>query len=145
MISLRASYIFLSIKKYSCSGPTVVITFLDVVFPKALKTRIACLFKTSIERNNGVFLSNASPLYEQNAVGIHKEPSFINAGDVQSHAVYPLASKVALSPPDGKEDASGSPLINSFPENSRITLPSAVGFMKASCFSAVIPVIGWNQ
>ena len=40
------------------------------------------------------------------------------AGDVQSHAVYPLASKVALSPPDGKEEASGSPLISSFPENS---------------------------
>ena len=39
-----------------------------------------------------------------------------NAGEVQSHAVYPLASKVALNPPDGKDDASGSPLINSFPE-----------------------------
>ena len=42
----------------------------------------------------------------------------MNAGDVQSHAVYPLASNVALNPPDGNEDASGSPLISSFPENS---------------------------
>ena len=33
--------------------------------------------------------------------------SLTKAGDVQSHAVYPLASKVARSPPDGKEDASG--------------------------------------
>ena len=69
----------------------------------------------------------------------------MNAYDVASHAVYPLASKVALSPPDGKEDASGSPLINSLPENSIITCPSSVGQMKLSCFSAVMPVSGWNQ
>ena len=46
---------------------------------------------------------------------MHKVPSFINAYDVGSHAVYPLASNVALSPPDGKLDASGSPLISSLP------------------------------
>ena len=39
-------------------------------------------------------------------------------------------SKVARSPPDGKEDASGSPLISSFPENSIITPPSGDGEMK---------------
>ena len=66
----------------------------------------------------------------------------INAHEVGSHAVYPLASKVALNPPDGKEDASGSPLTSSFPENSIITFPSGVGEIKASCFSAVTPVIG---
>ena len=71
--------------------------------------------------------------------------SLINAGDVQSQAVYPLASFVARSPPDGNEEASGSPLINSLPENSSNTLPSEVGLINASCFSAVIPVIGWNQ
>ena len=37
--------------------------------------------------SNGVFLSNASPVYEQNKVGIYKDPSLTNAGDVQSHAV----------------------------------------------------------
>ena len=69
-----------------------------------------------------------------------------NAGDVQSHAVYPLASKVALNPPDGKEDASGSPLISSFPEKDIRTLPLSIGaVIKASCFSAVTPVRGWNQ
>ena len=26
-----------------------------------------------------------------------------------------------------------------------MTLPSSVGLIKASCFSAVAPVIGWNQ
>ena len=68
--------------------------------------------------------------------------SLKKAGEVQSQAVYPLASNVALNPPDGKEDASDSPLINSLPENSMITFPSAAGLMKESCFSAVIPVIG---
>ena len=72
--------------------------------------------------------------------------SFKNAGEVISHAVYPLASKVARSPPEGKEEASGSPLISSFPENSIIILPLSSGCdTKESCFSAVIPVSGWNQ
>ena len=39
----------------------------------------------------------------------------------------PLASNVALSPPDGKLDASGSPLISSLPENSIIIFPSLSG------------------
>ena len=59
-----------------------------------------------------------------------------------SHAVYPLASNVALRPPEGNDDASGSPLISSLPENSIITVPSPTGEIKLSCFSAVIPVIG---
>ena len=45
----------------------------------------------------------------------------MNAYEVGSQAVYPLASKVHLSPPDGKLEASGSPFISSFPENSIIT------------------------
>ena len=48
----------------------------------------------------------------------------MKAGDVQSHAVYPLASNVARSPPEGKEDASGSPLINSLPEKRSKVVPS---------------------
>ena len=53
--------------------------------------------------------------------------------------------KVERKPPDGKDDASGSPLISSLPENSMITDPSGEGEIKPSCFSAVIPVSGWNQ
>ena len=69
-----------------------------------------------------------------------------NAGEVQSHAVYPLASNVALSPPDGKDEASGSPLINSFPEKLIRTLPLGSGAeTNESCFSAVTPVSGKNQ
>lgn len=34
---------------------------------------------TSIERRSGVFLSSTSPPYEQKAVGIYSEPSFIKA------------------------------------------------------------------
>ena len=37
--------------------------------------------------------------------------SLTKAGDVQSQAVYPLASNVARNPPLGKDDASGSPFI----------------------------------
>lgn len=100
----------------------------------------------SVERRSGVFLSKASPVYEQNAVGMQSvtpdESSFKKAGDVQSHAVYPLASKVALIPPEGKDDASDSPFTSSLPQNSIITFPSEVGEIKDSCFSAVIPVIG---
>ena len=69
-----------------------------------------------------------------------------NAGDVQSHAVYPLASNVALRPPDGKEEASGSPLMSSFPEKLINTFPLGRGAdIKESCFSAVTPVSGRNQ
>ncbi len=48
-------------------------------------------------------------------------------------------------PPDGKLEASGSPLISSLPRNSAMAPPSLVGDRKESCFSAVMPVSGWNQ
>ena len=53
--------------------------------------------------------------------------------------MYPLASNVARSPPEGKLDASGSPFIRFLPENRSIT-PFFDGSIKASCFSAVTPV-----
>ena len=76
---------------------------------------------------------------------MHSARSLRKAGEVQSQAVYPRASKVERRPPDGKEDASGSPRISSLPENSSRIFPSEVGLMKESCFSAVMPVSGWNQ
>jgi hypothetical protein len=48
-------------------------------------------------------------------------------------------------PPDGKLEASGSPRISSLPLNSATARPSLDGERKESCFSAVIPVSGWNQ
>ena len=48
-------------------------------------------------------------------------------------------------PPDGKLEASGSPRTSSLPLNSAIARPSAVGEKNESCFSAVMPVSGWNQ
>ena len=51
---------------------------------------------------------------------------------------------VALEPPEGKLDASGSPTIRLLPVRRIITL-SPSGSMKLSCFSAVRPVRGWNQ
>ena len=69
-----------------------------------------------------------------------------NAGDVQSQAVYPLASNVARRPPDGKDEASGSPFIYSCPVKLISTFPFGIGeVINESCFSAVTPVSGWNQ
>ena len=48
-------------------------------------------------------------------------------------------------PPDGNEEASGSPLMSSLPEKAWIAPPSTTGLRKESCFSAVKPVMGWNQ
>jgi hypothetical protein len=48
----------------------------------------------------------------------------MNAGEVGSHAVYPLASKVALIPPLGNDEASGSCCVNALPSNSSIADPS---------------------
>src|SRR2546426_9008613 len=124
-------------RKYSCSGPHVVTTR-SAVDPKSFSTRIACLESDSIERRSGVFLSSASPVQLTNAVGITSVtalPVFSSQGGlVGSHAVYPRASKVERMPPDGKLDASGSPLISSLPENSAAALPFEVGLRNESCF-----------
>ena len=47
-------------------------------------------------------------------------------------------------PPDGKDDASGSPTIRFLPLNCMIGSPS-LSSRNESCFSAVEPVIGRNQ
>jgi len=48
-------------------------------------------------------------------------------------------------PPDGNEDASGSPWSRFLPENSAMVWPSPDGLRNESCFSAVEPVMGTNQ
>ena len=48
-------------------------------------------------------------------------------------------------PPEGKLDASGSPLMSLLPEKVIRMPPPSFGLMKLSCFSAVMPVMGWNQ
>ncbi len=48
-------------------------------------------------------------------------------------------------PPLGNDDASGSAWISWEPEKRRIASPSPVSVRKASCFSAVWPLSGWNQ
>ena len=59
--SLRFSYMALSTRKYSCSGPTVVRTALTEVWPKSFRMRRPCLLMACMERSSGVFLSSASP------------------------------------------------------------------------------------
>ena len=51
-------------------------------------------------------------------VGMQSVSPRTNAEDEGSQAVYPRASKVFLSPPEGNEDASGSCWHSSFPVNS---------------------------
>src|SRR5215211_3283426 len=103
-------------RKYSCSGPQVVMTR-SAVDPKIRSTRTACVESASIDRRSGVFLSSASPLQLTNAVGmtsVTELPLFSSHGGlVGSQAVYPRASNVERMPPDGKLDASGSPCASS--------------------------------
>src|SRR5690606_3459016 len=99
---------------YSCSHPIVVITRdTPESVPKMRRMRMACSLIASTDRSSGVFLSSASPVHEAKAVGMHSvasPPVFRRkAGLVGSQAVYPRASYVSRSPPDGKLLASGSP------------------------------------
>jgi hypothetical protein len=49
---------------------------------------------------------------------------------------------VALKPPLGKDDASGSCCTKAAPSNSSIAVPSPFKVKNESCFSAVVPVKG---
>src|SRR5574344_1844516 len=78
-------------------------------------------------------------------VGIHSVSSMMKTGDVGSQAEYPRASKVLRIPPLGNEEASGSCCTSSLPLNSSTMPPLKSCSTKASCFSAVPSVRGWNQ
>ena len=70
--SSLCKYLSLSTMKYSCSGPTHAITFVEVVFPIRRRSLTPCSLTASMERSNGVLASSASPVYEQNAAGIQR-------------------------------------------------------------------------
>jgi hypothetical protein len=57
------------------------------------------------ERSSGILVSSASPVQRDEAVGMQRvtllSPRMRKAGLVASQAVYPRASKVARSPPEG--------------------------------------------
>ena len=59
-----------------------------------------------------------------------------------ANAAYARIQQLA---PEGKLYASDSPFTRFLPENSKITFPSFESETKASCFSAVPSVRGWNQ
>ena len=67
------------------------------------------------------------------------------AGEVGSHAVYPRASNVARSPPEGKLEASLSPLASILPEKFKIGSPCFTPSIKLSCLPLPVPVMGLNQ
>jgi hypothetical protein len=78
-------------RKYSCSGPTVVNTRPASPSPSSFSARIADVDSASIERSSGILWSSASPVHDANAVGMHSSAplgfSMMNAGDVGSQAV----------------------------------------------------------
>ena len=78
-------------RKYSCSGPTVVKTRWEAVSPNSSSARTAEVESASIERSSGILWSSASPVHDTNAVGMQSSAplgfSRMNAGDVGSHAV----------------------------------------------------------
>ena len=80
-----------SIRKYSCSGPTVVNTCEAESSPSSFSARMAVLDSASIERSSGILPSSASPVHDANAVGMQRSVPFgfssRNAGLVGSHAV----------------------------------------------------------
>ena len=59
-----------------------------------------------------------------------------------SNEVMEEVAKVLRMPPEGKLDASGSPLISSLPLNSVTAVPLSLSVKNESCFSAVMPVSG---
>ena len=80
-----------SIRKYSCSGPTVVNTCDASPSPRTPSARTAALDSASIERSSGIFWSSASPVHDANAVGMHSSAPFgfsrMKAGEDGSQAV----------------------------------------------------------
>src|SRR5262245_41016191 len=72
-------------------------------------------------------------------------PSTMKIGLDGSHAVYPRASNVVRIPPEGKLEASGSLWMSCAPLKRSMGEPCSSKVRKASCFSAVSPVWGWNQ
>ena len=78
-------------RKYSCSGPTVVKMCWAEVLPNRRSARTAALDIASIERSSGILESSASPLQDTKAVGMQSSAplgfSRMNAGLVGSQAV----------------------------------------------------------
>ena len=77
-------------RKYSCSGPHVVMTRCAFE-PKSFRIRTACFDSASWERRSGVFLSSASPVQLTKAVGMTSvapwDDMSSHGGLVGSHAV----------------------------------------------------------
>ena len=80
-----------SIRKYSCSGPTVVKTRSVASSPSSRSALTAVCERASIERSSGIFASSASPVQLAKAVGIASSVPFgfsrMKAGLVGSQAV----------------------------------------------------------
>ena len=65
---------------------------------KKRQTSVAARSSFSSDFKRGLLWSSAIPVYDTKVVGIHKVIPYKNAGEDGSHAEYPLASKVFLTP-----------------------------------------------
>ena len=58
---MRLKYSSSEMRKYSCSGPTVVVTFLHSM-PNSFNILLACMSSAFMDFNTGDFLSSVSPV-----------------------------------------------------------------------------------
>jgi hypothetical protein len=100
-------------------------------------------------RSSGVFLSSASPDHEQNAVGMQSVAPFVRLAEERGRGRIPrrVAARLERRAQAARRERRRVRLAldERLPENASGGLPSESKSMKASCFSAVEPVIGWNQ
>ena len=139
--------LFRSMRKYSCSGPTVVADALSRLLAKQLQARArAWRLTASMERSRGVFLSSASPRVgaegRGDAQGVVLDEG---VGGGVPRGVAP-GLKGGAQPAGGEAGGVRLALDQLFAGKVHdAPVPSPAGERKASCFSAVMPVMGWNQ
>ena len=136
-------------RKYSCSGPLVVVDPLGLR-PEELEDAQRLRESASIERSSGVFLSSASPVQLTNAVGMHERVPFGVSTMPRAGWSDPTRCSRALRTwpacrPKESSTRPARPAPARVPPNSA-TAPAIAGRRRnESCFSAVMPVSGWNQ
>ena len=127
------------------------------IYPEYKEQYALHLFYDSIRAREETerFLKDSFEVVRSENIPTRKIPEICDEPLIYRYFVSPLSRKlesshldeaeyVARDPPEGKDDASGSPTMSDFPVSCMMTL-SPEGSMKLSCFSAVRLVSGWNQ
>ena len=121
----------------------------SAVEPNSFRMRTACFDSASIERSSGVFLSSASPVQLTNAVGMTSVTDAAALQQPQRAGRIPrrVAARLEGAAQAARREARrvGLALDQFLAGELRDRLAVGVGFRNESCFSAVMPVSGWNQ